>query len=110
MRDMNQQEPKIGYVIKVLRTASGLRQKDLAQRASVKANYLSLVEAGKRDPSLKVLRAIARELNVPISLLFWESERLPKMNSEKEENAALNLRRLLVEMEALRISDQRRAH
>src|SRR2546427_11119284 len=109
MRDMNQKEPKIGYVIKVLRTASGLRQKDLAQRAGVKANYLSLVEAGKRDPSLKVLRAIARELNVPISLLFWESERLPKMNSEKE-NSVLNLRRLLVEMEALRLSNQRRTH
>jgi XRE family aerobic/anaerobic benzoate catabolism transcriptional regulator len=104
---MIQQEHNIGHIIKVLRAASGLKQKDLAKRAEIKANYLSLVEAGKRDPSLNVLRAIAKALNVPISMLFWESESLPEMSSMKEDSL-LKVKRLLLEMEALRLADQRR--
>jgi transcriptional regulator with XRE-family HTH domain len=104
---MIQQNQNIGHIIKVLRTASGLKQKDLAQRAGIKANYLSLVESGKRDPSLNVLRAIAKALNVPISMLFWESESLPEMSSMKE-NSLLKVKRLLLEMEALRLAEQRR--
>ena len=56
---MTKHERNIGHVIKLLRTVSGLKQKDLATGAGINANYLSLVEAGKREPSLAVLRALA---------------------------------------------------
>ena len=106
---MKQIERNIGHVIKIMRIAAGIKQKDLALRAGIKANYLSLVEAGKREPSLNVLREIARVLNVPMSLLFWESEDMPRMGSTKEEDALMKLKRLVLEMETLRMSDQRRA-
>lgn len=102
---MTQPEQKIGHVIKVLRTASGLKQKDLAQRAGIKATYLSLVESGKKEPSLNVLRAIAKALNVPIRMLFWESESLPEMSSIREQDSLLKIKRLVLEMEALRSAD-----
>ena len=105
---MTQQGRNIGHVIKLLRTVSGLKQKDLAKAAGIKANYLSLVEAGKREPSLAVLRALANELNVPTSLLLWESESIPEMSSAKEEDSILKLKRLVLEMEALRLANQRR--
>ena len=105
---MIQQEQKIGHVIRVLRTAANLKQKDLARQAGIKSNYLSLVEAGKREPSVNVLRAIAKALNVPVSMLFWEAERLPEMSSVKEENALLKIKQLLLEMEALRLADHTR--
>lgn len=104
---MIEKEHNIGHVIKVLRTASGLKQKDLAQSAGIKATYLSLVESGKKEPSLNVLRAIARVLNVPLRMLFWESESLPEMSSVKEQDSLLKIKRLVFEMEALRLADQR---
>ena len=96
-------------MIRVLRTAANLKQKDLARQAGIKANYLSLVEAGKREPSVTVLRAIAKALNVPIRMLFWEAEQLPEMSSVKEEDTLLKIKQLLLEMEALRLADHARA-
>lgn len=104
---MTQKEHSIGHVIKVLRTAAGLKQKDLAQSAGIKATYLSLVESGKKEPSLNVLRALAKALNVPVRMLFWESESLPEISSGKEQDSLLKIKRLLLEMEALRLADQR---
>lgn len=108
MMAMTKHERNIGHVIKLLRTVSGLKQKDLALGAGINANYLSLVEAGKREPSLAVLRALAKELNVPTSLLLWESESISEMSSAKEEDSILKLKRLVLEMEALRLANQKR--
>ncbi len=57
---------------------------------------------------MNVLRAIAKALNVPVSMLFWEAERLPEMSSVKEENALLKIKQLLLQMEALRLADHTR--
>ena len=97
----------IGYVIKVLRTASSLKQKDLARRAGIKSNYLSLVEAGKREPSLSVLRAVAKALGIPVSFLFWESEGLPEGANSNRKPSFMRIRKLLLELEALRLEDQK---
>ena len=84
-------------------------KKCLARVAGIKAHYLSLVEAGKREPSVNVLRGVAKALNVPIRMLFWEAEQLPDMSSVKEENTLLKIKRLLFEMEALRLADHTRS-
>ena len=106
---MNRMNRHIGNVIKVMRTAAGMKQKDLALRAGIKPNYLSLVEAGKREPSLKILREIAKALDVPTSLLFWESEEIPGTVFEKEGDQLLRLKRLVLEMETIRLANQKRA-
>lgn len=63
----------LGQAAKMMRTASGLRQKEVASQLGVTSNYISLVENGKREPSVSFLRGLARVLHVPVGLFFlWE--------------------------------------
>src|SRR5437868_498588 len=60
----------VGEAIRSLRLATGLMQREVAERVGISASMLSLVEADKREPSISVLRAIGRALGVPTSVLF----------------------------------------
>jgi len=52
--------------IKVWRNFYKMAQHELAERAGVSIPYLSQLETGKRKGSLKVLKAIARALNLSL--------------------------------------------
>lgn len=75
----------IGEAIRMLRTSSGLSQKNLAEAVSVDPTYISHLEADRREPSLSLLRAIARALDVPPGLIlavaFWTD--LPKEDRDR---------------------------
>ena len=58
-----------GRAIRVVRNAYGLTQNELAARLSVGPSQLSLVESGKRQPSLRLLDEISSALQVPPHLL-----------------------------------------
>ena len=58
-----------GRAIRVVRSAQGFSQRQLADRVGVSPSHLSLIESGKRDPSLKLLEEIAGCLAVPMHLL-----------------------------------------
>ena len=60
----------IGQTIKMFRTAFKIKQKDFAKRLNISANYLYLVENGKRNPSLPFLKSASREFNIPITFFF----------------------------------------
>ncbi len=51
----------------------GMRAADLARRVGVTANYVSLIEGGRRNPSLKRLTAIAEALGVPPAFLLYDA-------------------------------------
>src|SRR5262245_34290234 len=93
----------IGDAIKLIRTARRIRQRELANRLGVSANYLSMLEAGRREPTIKFLRQIAHELDVPAGLfLMWvdaESSRLSAVQTKR-------VRELLVEIQAIFLQDQ----
>jgi DNA-binding XRE family transcriptional regulator len=55
--------------VKVLRGWRGLMQGDVASKAGITQGALSDIERGRREPSMKVLHAIARALDVPASAL-----------------------------------------
>jgi transcriptional regulator with XRE-family HTH domain len=59
-----------GRAIKTIRTARGIPQKELARMLELDASYVSLIEAGKRTPSLEVMEGIAQKLEVPLYLLM----------------------------------------
>jgi transcriptional regulator with XRE-family HTH domain len=101
----NQKHNTIGRTIKVLRAASAISQKDLAERAGIKPNYLSLVESGKREPSLSVLRTISEELHVPMSFLFWESAIGSDDANVKLNHIVDRIKQLLLQVESLRVAD-----
>jgi transcriptional regulator with XRE-family HTH domain len=56
---------RLGKTIKILRDASEMSLTELARRARVSKPFLSLVESGKRQPSLDVIRRIAKALRIP---------------------------------------------
>lgn len=98
---------KMGQVIKIFRAATGIRQKDLAKKVGIQPHYLSLIESGKREPSLQILRKIAKELDVPIGLLFWEAEGRGDIQPSKQQHPLKNLRSMLLEMERLRLRERK---
>lgn len=60
----------VGESIRSLRGAAGLMQRELAERVGISASMLSLVEAGKREPTIALLRSIGRALGIPTGVLF----------------------------------------
>lgn len=59
-----------GKRVRDLRIIANLSQEELAFRAGLNKNYLSDVERGTRNPSLKAIYQIAHGLNVPVETLF----------------------------------------
>ncbi|MDD4154202.1 MAG: helix-turn-helix transcriptional regulator [Bacilli bacterium] len=61
---------QLGKKITKLRLARGWNQEELAFRASLNRNYLSDLENGRRNPSLKVLEKIAFAFEISLEALF----------------------------------------
>ena len=63
-----------GLIIKKLRESEGMLQEELASALNITRVYLSLLENGKKQGSLDILRQIAAHFSVPITLLLaWDS-------------------------------------
>jgi transcriptional regulator with XRE-family HTH domain len=60
----------LGAYIREQRRLAHLSLRDLASRTSLSNAYLSQLERGMNEPSLTVVRAIARALGVPTSTLL----------------------------------------
>lgn len=55
--------------LKILRKHFGLTQTDLADRAGISRPYLAEIEAGKKDGSIRAMKALADALGVNVGLL-----------------------------------------
>jgi transcriptional regulator with XRE-family HTH domain len=64
----------LGNAIKLIRTARGIKQIELARSMNTSPNYISLVEKDKREPSISFLNRLAKELSVPVSMFFMCQE------------------------------------
>lgn len=60
----------VGKALKLLRTAKGMKQSELAQKIQVQKNYISMVENGHREPSLSFIQAAALALDASIDMFF----------------------------------------
>jgi transcriptional regulator with XRE-family HTH domain len=60
----------LGKTLKLLRVAGNISQGKLASELDVTPGYLSLVESGKRQPSLSFLEAAAERFRIPAGLLM----------------------------------------
>lgn len=92
-------EPNYGRAFRVIRAAFGLKQSELAARMPIKASQISLIEAGKRQPSLRVVNGLAAAVGVPaalISLLASSPGDLASKSDEDTADLARALLRLLV--------------
>jgi transcriptional regulator with XRE-family HTH domain len=89
-----------GRAIRIVRTAHGLTKAQLARELSIGSSHLSLIERGKRTPSVEVLDEISEVLRIPphlLALLASEPGDLddPK-NAEQVAELARSLVRILV--------------
>ena len=87
-----------GRALKICRAAVDLSQQDVAKRAGITKSYLSLVEGGKRSPSLATLEKICKAMRVPphlVMLLAAGPEELPDPERAKLGEVAQSLLRLL---------------
>ena len=60
----------MGKRLKRLRTAKDLSQAALAERAGLTREYVNKLEAGRQDPSLTTISALAKALGVPVTRLL----------------------------------------
>lgn len=62
-------------------------------------NYLSLIETGKREPTLSFLKRVSQELRVPIGFFFLEDSDFGELGDTNEDFT--KLRKLLLEIQKL---------
>jgi transcriptional regulator with XRE-family HTH domain len=64
---------KFGNAIKKIRQHKKLTQVDLAKRLKTASSYISAIENGQKEPSLTLIKRIAKALSVPVELLIFDS-------------------------------------
>lgn len=80
----------IGHALKVCRSAKKLSLGELAGRTDLSTSYLSMIESGKREPTLSSIEKIAGAMGVPTPILLF----LAADSSELEGIDAETARRL----------------
>ena len=76
----------IGQRLKEARETCGLKQEEAAQKVGVTREYLSLLENGRRNPPLRMLRKLAELYGCPVSYFYG-------FNGAKGESFKLLLRK-----------------
>ena len=67
-------DPRLASRLKEYRTAAGLTQAELAERAGVSLKTLNTVENGVFVPSTILALSLARALGTTVEDLFWLTE------------------------------------
>src|SRR5262245_51571207 len=65
-------QEKFGNIIRGRRTKAGIGQEALADRAGLHRTHVSLLERGKRNPTLEVIRKLAAALGTTMASLMQE--------------------------------------
>jgi transcriptional regulator with XRE-family HTH domain len=87
--------------IRVARSLADLSQGQLADHAQIDRSYLSLIESGKRQPSVETIEKIAVALKLPfhlLSLLGSEETDVQSADAGQIESLALALTKLLLQV------------
>ena len=91
-----------GHIIKLIRTADGLGQGDLAEKLNVSRTYLCQIENGRKQPSLSFLKQFSNQVSVPLPLLVVGEQ----IENENEEIFA-ELREIFAKVLASRASQKK---
>jgi len=76
-------EVTLGRVLKLLRNAEGITAAELAGRLGWSSSYISALETGKKEPTLRVLNGYGQYFGIsPATLLYILEENLHASNAE----------------------------
>lgn len=70
LKELSQLREKFGQKVRLLRGERDLTQEQLAERAGISVDFLSLIERGKSSPSFENLDELADALEVSVAALF----------------------------------------
>ncbi len=76
---------QIGNTIKELRQKKRFKQVEFAESCGLSQSYLSLIEKGKKQPTLSILKKIASILEVPMPVLVFFSLDKDDIDDSKKE-------------------------
>lgn len=74
--------PYVGPAFRLLRERNSLSQEQLALSAGLDRTYVSGIERGRRNPSLKSMQRIASELSVSLDEVFLLARELTEQGQE----------------------------
>ena len=66
-----------GKALRLARAFTGMQQQQLADKAGIDASYISLIEQGKRSPSVKFIHKLSKAIGIPpylFTFLAMEAE------------------------------------
>ena len=66
---------RFGEVVRKVRSERGLSQEKLAELADLDRTFVSMIERGKRHPTLETANSLAEALQVRLSVLIASAER-----------------------------------
>jgi len=87
----------LGARLRAVRKERDLTQRELASRAGVSSNAISLIERSEISPSVATLQNLATALNVKVSYFFDEDVRTDIMHIRASERPALESRGVTIE-------------
>lgn len=67
-------EKKFGQSVRYWRKKRGMSQEELAERAQLHPTYVSGIETGCRNPTVKIIGRIAEALGVEPAALFSDTK------------------------------------
>ena len=73
----------VGQRLKYWRKQKGYTQAQLAEKANMSRSYVADVERDRYNPSVETLSSIAKALNIPVSNLLVDNQRLVSESPEE---------------------------
>jgi len=77
-------EEAFGAVITRLRVKRKWSQQYVSEKSGYSLKYVTLVERGKQNPSLRMIRALAQVFGLPPGTLLTRSERLYRQHAGRK--------------------------
>jgi len=87
----------VGAKLRAIRSERGLSQRELAQRAGVSANAISLIERDENSPSVATLQSLASALQIKMSYFFEHEETRQVLHVKANERPSISSKGVRIE-------------
>jgi transcriptional regulator with XRE-family HTH domain len=87
----------VGNKLRSIREERGMSQRELAQKAGVSTNAVSLIERDENSPSVSTLQSLAGALNVKMSYFFDDHEPTPILHVKASQRPIINSKGIIIE-------------
>lgn len=89
----------INEALRLFRVFHDMKLYEMAERLEISSSYLSEIEKGKKEPSLKLLEKYSKIFNIPVSTILSFSEELNRNQKGTKAKIAKNIIKFLENIE-----------